>query len=743
MKTIHPLYIAFIWHMHQPYYKRFDTGEHVMPWVRLHGTKDYLDMPLLVEETRGMKATFNLVPSLLEQVDEFARGEAVEKTLELSQRNAADLIFEEKRFLITRFFASNHDRMILPHPRYEELYVSRGWARTEEEMNRAVQYFSIEDLRDLQVWFNLSWIDPLFREKDEFLRGLVAKGRDFTEEEKQRVLETCLKLLREIMPAYKRLQEQGAIEVSVSPYYHPILPLLYDTNFARRCLPNHPLPKIRFHHPEDANHQIQSACEFYTKRLGIPPKGMWPSEGAVCPELIPLFSKAGLHWIATDEEICALSLGPGLFNRDSSGELSPSEADLLYQPYIARFHNAEMVLLFRDHFLSDLIGFQYAGWNPEEAAQDLVKRLKKIHTDLKEAKSPRIVTIILDGENCWEFYENDGLPFLRALYHMIVNEPELEPITPSGFLESHKVEKKLPHLYTGSWINHNFSIWIGHEEDRLSWELLAQTHDDVSSQMSDPQKNLSAGDRERIKTILAVAEGSDWNWWYGDDHSSGMDDQFDALYRNHLSQAYQSAGLETPSRLHLPIRTRPAIEKVQEPQGFIKPVLDGRNTSYFEWLSAGSYETSSGSMHRSHHSILRFYYGFDLETLYLRIDPNPDFLSSSNPVPVTFILAIYEPAPWRIRIKMDPQSGRGLTAQCYRETETRAWSYAFSLETVAYDRILEMAIPFHQIGLEPNMVLHFQIIIQSQDHEIERCPATAPVLLTVPTSDYEKSLWLV
>jgi len=743
MKTSHPLYIAFIWHMHQTYYKRFDTGEHVMPWVRLHGTKDYLDMPLLVEECRGMKAAFNLVPSLVEQIEEFARGEAAEKTLELSRKNAADLSFEEKRFLITRFFACHHDRMILPYPRYEEPYVTRGWARTEEEINRAVRYFSTEDLRDLQVWFNLSWIDPLFREEDEFLKGLVVKGRYFTEEEKQRVLDTRRKLLRDIMPAYKRLQEQGVIEVSVSPYYHPILPLLYDTNFSRRSLPTHSLPKTRFHHPEDAMYQIQSACDFYTKRFGIPPKGMWPSEGAVCPELIPLFAKADLRWIATDEEICALSLGSALFTRDSSGALSPSEADLLYQPYIARYHNAEIVVLFRDHFLSDLIGFQYAGWNPEEAAQDLVKRLKKIHTDLKEARSPRIVTILLDGENCWEFYEDDGLPFLRALYRMIASEPELEPITPSAFLESHKIDNKLPHLYTGSWINHNFYIWIGHEEDRISWELLCQTHDDVAREMADPQKNISPVDREKIRTILSVAEGSDWNWWYGDDHSSGRDDQFDALYRNHLIQAYKTSGLEGPSRLYLPIRTRIAMETLQEPRGFIKPVLDGRNTSYFEWLAAGSYETSSGSMHRSQHSIRRFYYGFDLESFYLRIDPNPDFFSASNPVPVTFILAIYVPTPWRIRVKTDPQSGRRPVAQCYRETETRAWTYVFSLDTVAFDRVLEMAIPFNRLGLEPNTTLHFQIIIQSQDHEIERCPAAAPVLLTVPTSDYEKSLWLV
>ncbi len=737
------LYISFVWHMHQPFYKQLDTGEHTMPWVRLHATKDYADMPLVVEECTGMRATFNLVPSLIEQIEEFAKGTANERTLALSRKAAKDLTGEERRFVIEHFFRCNYERMIAPFPRYDELYSRRGWARTPRELDRAVGYFSTGDIRDLQVWFNLVWIDPLLRQRHNFPKSLVSKGTGFSEEEKIRLLDIRKDIIGQIVPTYRRLQEAGIIEVSVSPFYHPILPLIFDTDFARRCMPECNLPRTRFHYPEDAASQIKTARDYYRSRFGIPPRGMWPSEGSVCPEIIPLFAEAGISWIATDEEILALSLGDTPFERDAKGFLSTKDAHIIYQPYRASHKGTEVAVFFRDHFLSDLIGFQYAEWDAEEAADDFVERLKKIRSDLKDEIQPHIVSVILDGENCWEFYPEDGLDFLHKLYKKIVTEPHIKPITPSEFLKSHPPKKTLSEIYTGSWINHNFYIWIGHRDDVNSWEALAKTHIDVSRRIADGGANLNREAISMAKKSLAIAEGSDWNWWYGDDHSSEADEQFDALYRSHLMQAYRAVRLEVPPHLSLPILSPTETVEIHKPHAFLKPTIDGRNTSYFEWLSAGYYQPTSGSMHRTKHLIRRIYYGFDLENLYIRLDPAPDLSPPENTMPVTFVIAILEPGPWSIKVKIDTYHHQPPQAQCYTQAEHGAWTYVRTLDTVAFDRILELAVPLSTLGLKAGMILHLHAIIQREGREIERCPAGIPLRIEVPDSDFEKSHWLV
>ena len=742
MPTKYPLYINFIWHMHQPYYKRLDTGEHAMPWVRLHATKDYLDMPLIVEDCPGMKASFNLVPSLIEQIEEFAEGTAREQTLELSRKDAKDLTREEKRFIIANFFQCNHHRMIAPFPAYEDLYSRRGWARTPEELDRAVNYFQTDDMRDLQVWFNLAWVDPFLREKNDFLKRLIQKGSRFSEKEKKELLDICQNINGKVVSAYRRLQNEGVIEVSISPFYHPILPLVYDTNFCQRPRPQCPAPRLRFHHPEDAAWHIEEACAYYKERFGAAPKGMWPSEGSVCPELIPLFKKAGLSWIATDEEILALSLGNKLFARDGHGALHREDAEKLYQPYRATFEDADITVFFRDHYLSDLIGFQYSGWNADNAAANFVSHLKKIKSSLPEGK-PYVVSIILDGENCWEFYEADGLPFLRQLYKKIVADPDLKPVTPSEYLAVHPPRHTLKELYTGSWINHDFYIWIGHEDDRQSWERLAQTRRDVMQRIKDPRASLAPEAVQLAKKAIAIAEGSDWNWWFGDDHNSGIDDQFDALYRNHLMQAYKAVGLEIPSRLFVPITSIAITGEYRAPAAFIKPTLDGRVTSYFEWLAAGSYEITSGSMHRSQHTIRSIRFGFDADNFYVRVDPNPEIFKTADKEPLTFILAILEPVPWRFKARLSAEKTEPLRLQCNTESEPGTWTSAFSLDSAAFDKILEMAIPFEKIGLHAGMAINFQIVVQSQDHELERCPSGIPIRMVIPDRDFEETLWKV
>ncbi|MBN1477899.1 hypothetical protein JXA47_14185, partial [Candidatus Sumerlaeota bacterium] len=448
-----PLHVALVWHQHQPHYRDLMTHEHVMPWVRLHATKDYLDMALILDEFPDMHMTINLVPSLVEQLEEFARGEADDPWLTLVERPAEELDPREKSLVLQRLFSANFDTMIAPHPRYRELHRRRGWSSDPAEIERRVHLFRNGDWRDIQVWFQLAWTDPLLIERDPELRALVEKGTGFTEEEKRALLDKQRAIIGEIMPVHRRLQESGQLEVTTSPFYHPILPLLCDTDWAKQARPDIALPSRRYRHPEDAEAQVREGLAFMAERLGAPPRGMWPSEGSVCPEVIPILARAGVEWIATDEEVLAKSLGIPLFTRDR--RMRVNNMDALYRPYTIEIDGARMSMIFRDHELSDFIGFRAADQDPTEAAKALIERLRDIHAHLNSTGEPHLVSIILDGENCWEFYRDDGLPFLRALYGGLCDDPDLLPTRVCDFLDAHPPQHSLPKLHAGSWINHD------------------------------------------------------------------------------------------------------------------------------------------------------------------------------------------------------------------------------------------------------------------------------------------------
>ncbi|HNT37190.1 MAG TPA: glycoside hydrolase family 57 protein, partial [bacterium] len=382
------LHVAFLWHQHQPYYRLPHSNTLTQPWVRLHGLKDYLDMPLRLEEFPRIHQTFNLVPSLLEQLDSYAGNKVTDPFLELSRKRASMLEDEDKLELLKTHFSGNVKTMIAPFPRYFSLHRRISSRTFEESLSRLQE----SDYRDIQVWFNLAWLDPMFRDVDDVPRSLVQKGEDFSEEDKQRLFDYEDSILRRIIPTHKDLQEQGLIEVSTTPFFHPILPLLCDFRSALESEPHAVLPSVEFRHPEDALAQIQMGIELYRSYFGRPPLGMWPSEGSVSPQAVRLIADAGINWIATDEEILSLSLKKP-FRRDSNGLLeSPT---LLYRPYLLDDTQGRLTCIFRDHTLSDLVGFQYYHMEPKKAAKDLVQRLENIHD--QGLTDEHLVSIVLDG----------------------------------------------------------------------------------------------------------------------------------------------------------------------------------------------------------------------------------------------------------------------------------------------------------------------------------------------------------
>ncbi|MFQ3573423.1 MAG: glycoside hydrolase family 57 protein [Thermodesulfovibrionales bacterium] len=720
-----PLYIAFFWHMHQPQYRDPLSGQYRLPWVRLHGTKDYLDMLLILDEFPEIHQTFNIVPSLFDQLIDYTDRGAKDKHLILTLKSPSDLTEEERIFVVENFFLANWDTMVKPYPRYHELLIKRGVRFSKQDIKRIHKYFTDEDLRDLQVWFNLVWIDPMFVRREPFLQEMFKKGSYFTEEEKAEVINQQYKILRDIIPSYRRAFQSGKVELSVTPFYHPILPLLWDTNNAKIAMPNVVLPKRRFSHPEDAQKQISLGIEFFTNLFGKKPNGMWPSEGSVCEDVAKEIRRQGIKWIATDEDVLSASLGYAL--RDSSGfVVSP---DALYKPY----DYEGLKIFFRDHRLSDQIGFVYSGMNAQDAVNDFMNRLNGIRNSLPK-DNLFVVPIVLDGENAWEYYLNDGHDFLRLLYQTISKDKRFKAVTMSEFLSTSSNIGKIHRLHAGSWIYANFAVWIGHEEDNIAWDYLSQVREDLERFILE---NPSVDVSEAWMSIYA-AEGSDWNWWYGDDHSTDTAEEFDELFRRHLMKVYQVIGKEIPPFLYVPVLLEDkGVLPVTEIKGFIYPKIDGIVTTYYEWLSSAfiEHKQSGGSMHKTEGFITGMYYGFNEKAFYVRLDAIHPFKDIKEPMVVEVNMA--KPSGYRYRIvSKDNQISSNLLT-----LKDGKWIKKDIVINVAIEDVFELEILFDDIACKINDEVQFSVHIMKNGDEIERCPWRGHVIFSRPSPDYEKMMW--
>ncbi len=733
----HPLSIAFVWHMHQPYYRDDITGSYILPWVRMHGIKDYYDMPALLNDFPDIHQTFNLVPSLLKQIRDYVENGATDAFLAIAMKPAAALEHDDKIFLLKNSFMANWDTMIKPYPGYWRLLDRRGISVSPNDLLNATRYFNIQDYLDLQVWFNLTWFDPLFKQTDPFLKGLIRKGSGFTEDEKLQLLSKQREVMALIIPEYKRLSEAGRIELTTTPFYHPILPLLYDTDLAKVAVPDIRLPNNRFTHPEDAKVQIERALEYHEKLFGSHPAGMWPSEGSVAEDIVPILAEAGVKWIGTDEGVLARSLGIHI-ERDFAGVMKNPE--VLYKPYLAGKGDKRVAVVFRDHTISDLVGFVYSKWDYKNAVHDLIDRLHRVRRSLS-ARGPHLVSIILDGENAWEYYQNDGRDFFLYLYERLSGEQGLKCVTVSEYLREHPPQDALERLHAGSWINANYRIWIGHEEDNRAWDLLGQTRDalaEYASTNGDPEKIARAWEE------IYIAEGSDWCWWYGDDHFSENDEEFDLLFRMHLMNVYRLIGRDVPDELHISIlrKDRQALPTV-ELTAFTSPTIDGLVTNYFEWLPAGFYDVSQGggAMHRGVSIITHIYYGFDLKNMFIRLDPSQS-LKDDKVSDLAFFVNFLNPKGMDVDIRVVPQERR-VSAALYRSENGNNRTQGAVINTVAANEIIELAVPFDLLGVKPNDEVHFFITVERGGSEVEKWPYRGYIQFKVPTDDFEATMWQV
>ena len=607
------IHLVLLWHMHQPFYKNLVTGQYHLPWVRLHALKDYYGMVAMLEEFPNIHVTFNLVPSLLLQLEDYAAGTAQEPMQQIAYKPAEQLPVPEQIFLLRYFSQANLEHLISRYPRYRELY--ERMRANDFVPERALPFFQTQDLRDLQVLSQLAWFDEIYLVEDPEVRSLADKGRSYTDADQKTLYKKQQQLLQSVVPAYRAAAEKGQIEISTSPFYHPILPLLCDTNVAAEAHPGLPLPRHRFRHPEDARLQLERGLELHQRIFGSAPRGLWPSEGSVSEEVLAICASLGFRWIASDQRVLGNSIGVS-FYYDASGSLA--HANRLYTPYRFSTPSGPISILFRDQEIADRIGFRYARLEPEAAARDFVSAVRQSALPLTQQKKAALVPVILDGENAWEYYRQNGRPFLRALYRMLSEDPQIECCTVSEALDRQGGVEPLPRLAPGSWINANFDIWIGSDEDNRAWDSLSEAWD----WFAEKEKTATPESKSLALEELLIAEGSDWCWWYGPEHSSAQDAEFDALYRSHLSNIYRALGHRPPETLAQPIgRFRPSVISAP-PEAAISAQMDGSVTNYFEWMGAGIYSASQriASMHGSSLLLQEIYYGRNRDFFFLRMD---------------------------------------------------------------------------------------------------------------------------
>jgi len=542
MSVEKPLKLVICWHMHQPSYRDAESGRYQLPWTYLHGIKDYVDMVALLEEVPAAHAVVNFTPTLLEQISDYVEQIAAsqQQQVELSDPLLAALIAEQlpvqaeaREGLIRAAMRANEKRLINRFPTYRHLAELADGVLKHPAM---LAYLSDQYLADLLVWYHLAWLGETVRRNDTRAKRLLAKLHGYTLEDRRDLLALIGELLAGLMARYRKLAEAGQVELSVTPYAHPIAPLLLNTASTHEALPEAPLPSAG-NYPggrERVRWHIEEGVRVFEKYFGFRPAGCWPAEGSLSEETLSLLVDAGFKWTASGEIVL----------RNSLHRSEVSTHGCIHRPY--RLDRLPLTCFFRDDGLSDLIGFTYADWHAEDAVNNLIHHLENIAAACRH-EPDLVVSIIMDGENAWEYYPENAYHFLSCLYHRLAEHPRIEMTTFSRCLEEKVKAQSLRHLVAGSWVYGTFSTWIGDRDKNRAWELLIEAKRAFDTAIA--KGNLDAEQRLLAEHQLALCEGSDWFWWFGDYNPADSVKDFDRLFRLQLKALYRTLGMPPPASL--------------------------------------------------------------------------------------------------------------------------------------------------------------------------------------------------
>lgn len=718
------LSVAILWHMHQPVYQDTDDGIFYMPWVRLHAVKDYLDMLCTIEKFPNLKLNFNLSTTILDAFQKYENGHS-DIHSSLSIKPMEELTKEDKLFILNYFFDANYTGMIMKYKGYSNLYKKRN---SVSEIN--IDDFSNQEYSDIIFWFNVVWIDPIWFNFYPKLQKLVKKNKNFTLKDRKYVIDVHYDIIKKIIPSYKKYQDEGRIEISTNPLYHPILPLLIDKNIANGSSMNYNLPECEMNMKDDAKVQVKKAITLYENLFGRKPKGMWPSELSVSNETLELFSENGIEWTIADESILADTLGKD-FVRDNRGNLEdPYDVSNVY---VYQNNNSEIGVFFRNAVIPKLIGFEYPRYDSIQAANDLYERIKQIQDKLQTSPdSNHIALIAMDGENSWENYVEDGNIFLNTLYSLITNDETLETVTLSDYYSNRGKNKVLNNITAGSWINKNFQLWIAEPTKNKAWEYISKVREDLI----EFQKNITDTNlKERLWNELYIVEGSDWFWWFGEPNDSGQDNLFDYLFRKHLQNIYTMIDEPIPDFLKDPL-TMMLNSPSRYQKAKISPIINGNGDSE-DWKNAGCIEIPSGPLSDSNQILTKICYGVDNDNLYLKIDFNHYTYEKLLNMGIFYQIYIYiknrslsKSAEGKIRLVMRPEDltqvlkesfsheikitfshGKKFPVQIAYSNKDGIWLATLN-NNINYmiNNVIEIEIPLNDIGLKENEISDFIVI---------------------------------
>lgn len=723
-----------------------------MPWVRLHATKDYLDMLLRCEDHKKIKLNFNISATLLNSIEKYSKGinDLHSKLLILKDNKLSEM---DKNFILQYFFDVNYSTMIMQREYYAELYNKRY---SKEDIS--INDFTDQEYFDIIANYTMCWIDTKFYLMYPELKYLSEKQKNYTYEDRKRIYEIQFDIIRKIIPYYKKFQDEGRIEISTSPYYHPIIPLLLDINEAK-CSYNENLPSKSPLFAEDAKEQTKKALDYFEKVFKKRPKGIWLPEHCISMASVDMLNDLGVNWTVTDEGILANTLGRE-FARDFEGNLEAPFDLCVHYKFNSR--NNKVNVLFADSFFSNLVSFGYGNYDGHVAANDFYEKIKTVQSKLQfSPKEDHLLTIAMDGENCWESYQNDGNEFLDTLYELIENDDTLQTVLVSDFIEKAKPEK-LDNVASGSWINRNFDLWIGEPTKNLAWIYLDKTRNDLfkfskellENAKTDEEKLEAQKRIDKAKEEIFVSEGSDWLWWYGEPNESSNDHIFDFLFRAHLKNVY--GALDKPSPKHLDVPLASIIGKpIRQPRRHITPVIDGiYDPNINSWVDAGYIFLPDSPTFSAKKTIKGIYYGNDDDNIYLKFELNKNNLANSIYFIKNQVFIYFKPesqtviSPVRIALRTEnlypvlenqfshelkfsfnehelvpPQLLKALYGGMWQVQLIRKVSYAFK-DTI------EVALSFDDLGVKPGERVEFCIIAGSNGNINEVYPQDVLLSLT-------------
>ena len=726
MSQTKKLSIAFLWHMHQPVYQLTEHGDYLMPWVRLHAVKDYLDMAMWANKFEKLKLNFNFVPVLLDSIIEYGEQNAHDIHSRMTIIPQDELTQEDKLFILTNFFDANYQTMILPNDEYHRLYKI---VQSDETNNTSI--LTNQEYAVLTALFNLAWIDPSYKTTNPELKKLVKKGKNYTLEDRIKIIEIQREIIRKIIPSIKKLVNKNQIEITTSPYYHPILPILLDYKNIKKNAADEDAFNLKTE--LDAKLQTKMALDRIEEIFGKRPRGVWPSEQCVNGKTLDMLSSLGVEWSISDEGILANSIN---FEFEHDFKAYVQDPYHLLKTYRYKTKNSDIKMIFRESTIPNLISFEYQNHNPIATATDLYDRIKVMQSKiLSSPDNEHLLTIALDGENCWENYLEDGAAFLKTLYTLITEDETLETVLISDYLEHTKEDKPLNKISAGSWINRNFKLWIDEPVKDLAWTYLKRVRQDFSNFVKREPLNPNI---ENARRELFICEGSDWFWWYGEPNDSGRDNIFDFLFRTHLKNIYRYLGLDCPSYLDDPLSNMSTSKPSKYPRAYITPVIDGKSVTSEDdvWNDAGFIEIPDGPVLRESKLFDKIRFGNDDENFYLKFHLNKYIKESPNLTKRAYQMYIYtrkgnhkqDLAPVRLinktqnispvsmekfhnEIQLAVRNDKLQLLRLIKAIPGDMWvlEQSKTIET-AYDEVLDLKIPFDLLGIKHGETLEFLFI---------------------------------